>query len=661
MSTRRRCLSYLFACIMILAAVASFSTTAWAVGFQQVSPDELKMTAEPKAPGAPAIILYREVNRDDRGQTAHEDVYFRIKILTEEGRKYADVEVEYSKELENIVNIHARTIKPDGSIANFSGKAFDKTIVKARGVKYLAKTFTLPDVQVGSILEYYYTNDLSEHFVLNSHWILSNELFTRKAKFTLKPYDGDNPPMNVRWTWHALPAGTAQPADVNHLISLDVIDVPAFQTEDFMPPANEMKSRVDFIYSDEIFEKDADRYWKKVGKRLNDRMESFIGKRKSMEQAVGEIVVPGDSPEVKLQKIYARVQKVRNTSFEAEKTEQELKREKEKEPTNVEEVWKKQYTNGRDLTWLFLGLVRAAGFEASGMWVADRRNYFFNPVSMDVNRLDENIVVVKLNGKNIFFDPGMAFIPYGMLPWTETGVNGLKLDKDGGSWLQTELPDSTRSQVLRKAELKLNDTGELDGKVTVTFTGLEAAWRRLEERLADDAERKKYMEDELKGSVPVGCEVELTNQPDWKSSSSTLVAEYTLKVPGWVSGAGRRALMPVGLFSATEKHLFDHAERVQPIYFTFPFQRSDDVTIEMPLGWQISTTPPAEKQDQHVVAYTLQAENNKGTLHLNRSLSVDLLLLDTKYYAALRSFFQGVRTADEQQVILLPAGTSAGN
>src|SRR5690348_14284927 len=111
MSTRRRCLSYLFAGIMFLAPVASFSTTAWAVGFQQVSPDELKMTAEPKAPGAPAIILYRQVDRDDRGLTAHEDVYFRIKILTEEGRKYADVEVEYSKELENIVNIHARTIK----------------------------------------------------------------------------------------------------------------------------------------------------------------------------------------------------------------------------------------------------------------------------------------------------------------------------------------------------------------------------------------------------------------------------------------------------------------------------------------------------------------------------------------------------------------------
>jgi len=108
------------------------SPLAWGIGFQPVSPDELKMTANAKAPGAPAIILFREVDRDDRGQTAHEDVYFRIKILTEEGRKYADVEIPFYKQVGNIINIHARTIEPDGSIVNFEGKAFSKSIVKAR-------------------------------------------------------------------------------------------------------------------------------------------------------------------------------------------------------------------------------------------------------------------------------------------------------------------------------------------------------------------------------------------------------------------------------------------------------------------------------------------------------------------------------------------------
>ena len=103
---------------------------------------------------------------------------------------------------------------------------------------------------------------------------------------------------------------------------------------------------------------------------------------------MAEIVSAGDSPEVKLQKIYARVQQVRNTSYEVEKTEQEQKRSKEKEPGNVEEVWKKQYGSGVELTWLFLALTRAAGFQADGMWVSERQNYFFSPQSMDGRKLD---------------------------------------------------------------------------------------------------------------------------------------------------------------------------------------------------------------------------------------------------------------------------------
>jgi hypothetical protein len=662
MSTQRRCLSSPLSFLIVLSIAATFAIPAWGVGFQPVSAEELKLAGDPKAPGAPAIILFREVDRDDRGQTAHEDVYFRIKILTEEGRKYADVEIPFFKDEGSIVGIHARTIKPDGSIVDFGGKAFNKEIVKARGVKYLAKTFTMPDVQIGGILEYYYTTDFNEKFVFDSHWILSHELFTKHAKFSLKPYVSDYVQMHCRWTWHNLPQGTALPLEApNHIINLEVSDVAAFHTEDYMPPENEMKGRVDFIYSEDFVEKDPDKYWKNLGKKRNDSLESFIGKRKAMEQAVSGIVSPADSPDVKLQKIYVRVQQLRNTSYEAEKTEQEQKREKEKDPGNVEELWKKQYGNGGEITWLFLALARAAGLEAYGMWVPDRQNYFFSPLTMEGRRLDSNIVVVKLNGKDVFCDPGSAFTPYCMLPWVETGVQGLKLDKDGGSWLQTTLPASAESSIQRKGQLKLSDTGDLEGKLTLTFTGLEAAHCRVEERLADDAARKKFLEDQLKESIPAAAEVELTNQPDWKSSTPPLVAEFTLKIPGWMAGAGRHALLPVGLFSAPEKHLFDHADRVQPVYFEYPFQRLDDVSIELPLGWQISTLPAPHKDNANVITYTMQAENNKGTLHLNRTLNVDILLLQTKFYPALRNFFQNVRTADEQQVMLQPAGANASN
>jgi len=624
-----------------------------------VTPEELKMISEPKAPGAPAIILYRQVDRDDSdAQRPHEYNYVRTKILTEEGRKYADVEIPVLKQQWDIHAIKARTIRPDGSIVNFDGKVYEKEIVKARGIKYLAKTFTLSDVQPGSIIEYHYMIDFAEGYVFNSHWVLSEDLFSKSARFTLKPYGQ----WALQWSWpNGLPAGAKPPVEEHASIHMEAQDIPAFLVEDDMPPEGAMKFIVDFIYSEGGFEKEADKFWKKQGKRMDDAAEGFVNKRKAMEQALEQIVSAGDSPEAKLQKIYAKTQSIRNTSYELEKTEQEQKRAKEKEINNAEEVWRRGYGDGYQITWLFLGLARAAGFDASPVRISTRDDHFFKNSLMNARDLNTNVVSVKVNGKDLYFDPGSAFTPYGLLPWPETGTAGLKLDKDGGSWVTTPNPESSASQVIRKADLSLTSEGSLEGKLAVTFTGLEALWRRVEERNEDEAHRKKVLEDYVKEIIPVGIDVELTNKPDWTSSAPTLVAEYSLKVPGWVSGAGKRALLPVGLFSAPEKHMYEHATRVHPLYFRYMYEKSDDVRIELPLGWQVSSLPQPATNDAKVLVYSLKAENDKGTLHLERHLKSSLTILEQKYYNALRNFYQSVRSADEQQIVLQPLGVSSGN
>jgi len=209
--------------------------------------------------------------------------------------------------------------------------------------------------------------------------------------------------------------------------------------------------------------------------------------------------------------------------------------------------------------------------------------------------------------------------------------------------------------------MKLNNEGTLEGKLGVTFTGLEAAWRRVQERNEDEAHRKKFLEDYVKGIIPVGIEVDLTNKPDWASSSPSFVAEFSLKVPGWVSGAGRRALLPVGLFSAPEKHMYEHSTRVHPLYFQYMYQKLDDVQIELPLGWQVGSLPQPVTQDAKLIVYNLKTENKNGTLHLERHLTVDLISLEQKYYPTLRNFYQLVKNADEQQIVLQPLGVSSGN
>ncbi len=50
--------------VLVFCILGARQATA-GVSFQPATPDELNLKSEPLAPGAPAIILFREVDRDD--------------------------------------------------------------------------------------------------------------------------------------------------------------------------------------------------------------------------------------------------------------------------------------------------------------------------------------------------------------------------------------------------------------------------------------------------------------------------------------------------------------------------------------------------------------------------------------------------------------------
>jgi hypothetical protein len=61
--------------------------------FQQPTDEELKMTADPKAPGAAAVYLYREEITNDLDR--YHSFYERIKVLADKGRDLATVRVPF--------------------------------------------------------------------------------------------------------------------------------------------------------------------------------------------------------------------------------------------------------------------------------------------------------------------------------------------------------------------------------------------------------------------------------------------------------------------------------------------------------------------------------------------------------------------------------------
>jgi hypothetical protein len=165
----------------ILTAVAvSGVACAQQVSFMTPTPEELSMTSLPGYPGAAAVVLNREeATKDDLHGVFH---YERIKILNKDGEKYANVTLPFVSVAQNsysntgddktLEDITGRTIHADGTIIPFTGKPYLKVLEKGQDVKVQERVFTLPDVEVGSIIEYRYATRIADNIYEAPDWYI---------------------------------------------------------------------------------------------------------------------------------------------------------------------------------------------------------------------------------------------------------------------------------------------------------------------------------------------------------------------------------------------------------------------------------------------------------------------------------------------------------
>jgi hypothetical protein len=267
--------------------------------------------------------------------------------------------------------------------------------------------------------------------------------------------------------------------------------------------------------------------------------------------------------------------------------------------------------------------------------------------------------MVKLNGQNLFLDPATPHAGFGQLPWEETDVQGIALDNKGGTFVTTTPPQSSDAVVERTATLKLGDDGWLQGKLAVTFIGQEALLRRLTADSQDDADRKKDLTDKVSAWLPAGATLTLTNEPDWKGSDDPLRAEFDVRMRPMGASSGHMALLSESFFSDADLPQFQHPERTYALYFAYPWEVHDDVTLTLPLTLQAGDLPTPINRPSGFGVYQLSCTKQPGALHFQRSVTLHGFYYDMQYYGQIRNYFDEARNADKQQVILRFSGTPA--
>ncbi|MBZ5597137.1 MAG: DUF3857 domain-containing protein [Acidobacteriia bacterium] len=610
------------------------------------------MKEYPGHPGVAAVILDRNVFTDD--MKAQNTEYLRVKILSEAGKKYADIQIPYVKDFNHISDIRARTVHADGTVVNFDGKVFDKVVVRSRGWKVLTKAFGLPDVQVGSVIEYTYTQRWDPRWVLSDHWLLQRELYTRHAHFTLRPYRG----FTIAYAWFGLPTSQTLNPQKDGTVELELNDIPALEAEDYTLPDEELEMRLDYFYPG-VAVKSVEEYWKNRGKAWNEYYESILKPSKVIDRTVAELVSPGDSQDVKLRKIYARVQQVRNLTYEHAKSEKEWDKEHLKENKSIEDVLQHGYSDRDNINLLFVAMARAAGLQCSIVRVSERDDHLFHDIVLNDRQFDGTLVLVRNGAQQIYLDPGAYHCPYGLVPWEKTATTVMIPGEDGGSIATTTSPPSSEAIRERKATMALAANGTLQGTVQILYRGQEARYRRVQAREQDDVARRKDLEDDVKAWLPGGGTVKLEKVTGWEGTEEPLVADLTIEIPGFASRAGRRLILPLGLFQGGGA-VFEHANRVHPIYFSYPYQDVDDITVNLPSDLQVESLPGAQETDLgDCCRYEVKREKQGNAIHLHRQFAMNVFYVNTDQYQAIREFFRQVRADDDEQAVLRPVESHA--
>lgn len=648
---------------------------AGADAWEPLDPELLALKAPKLDPEADAEYLLRRVRIEDKVLSAGEQLvlmrsnYVRLKIYTERGKERHSVVDLRAVDDGRISGLRARTILPDGKIIEVEkADIFERDVKRANGVETRQRSFALPGVEVGAVVEYQWTIAEDDTWSNNLALLLQADEPTWKVEFELKPIDFAKTRFSRSLTMRS------RCFQCNHdgwkrtnvgWFGTSFENVPAFREEPFMPPEERLRSWI-LVYYTELVEDDVERHWKSYGKDLFASYEREAKADAAITKAANEIVAGATTPAEKVLRLvnFCRT-KIKNVHHPTSGiSTADLGKRKPSEKAS--ETLARGMGTGREIQRLLIALATAAGFEARLTRVGSRDDYPFEKEFRHDAFLSRDSVAIKVDHEWRFFDGADPFVEPGMLTWQEEGTTALIADRHGPEFVTTPRSPPERTQRLRLAYFTLAEDGSLSGDVEVTETGFFAFGRKWDLARKTAAERAEALERELIEWFPTasveGLEVDGVDDVDAPFSY-----RYRISIPAYSQRTGTRLFVVPSVFGQAKAALFTADTRTFPIAFDYPWTETDEIEITLPSGFELEgaespgtlTFDPAGS-----FGLSLQAvkSNDRRVLRASRQLVMGkdgYLGFPVEAYPAIKGIFDAIYRSD-QHVITLKAGGGDG-
>lgn len=624
--------------ISLLALLSTLVTTAQKIpSFGKIDKADLinKECSYDKDAAAEYLIDYGEVNYFFTNSDFYNETTLRvrIKILKEKGVNLANVRIPYywKSNGQSVGNIDGYTYNLDEKGEVIETKMEKKSVITQKVDELVdMKVFTLPNVKVGSVIEYRYTFSKKNYIELDD-WIFQREYPVRYSEYNAAIPEGLVFTYQVKRT---LPVKeTTEGKNIKRFI---MTTIPGLDKEPYMSCAKDYFQRVDFQLTS-ILNRPVNSTWAQITEELlNDESFGLQLKKNILKNlALATELKSLTTEKEKIQAVYKFVKKtVTWNGRNSIRCRDGLKTALENNTGNSAEV-----------NLLLINLLRDAGITAYPILVSTRPNGKVNAIFPFIYQFDNVYVYTEANEKAFILDATNPYNPDFMVPWDVQFTDGFIVDTKIGQFIS--LSDTKhRFKINTFLQAEIDEQGIMKGSASVL--AFEYAKNQCLSSLSKGKE--KYVTDYFKEPHP---DFKIDSVSIKNEKVDSLPLENTITFQTQLNNSAEYYFVNTNLFAQLEKNEFISDQRFTDIEFGFVQYYNMIGTIRFPGSMEPEELPKNIKMIMPDTSIIMQRfiEKNENSISFRITLEIKRPTYYAEEYPDFKAFYAVLFDKLNEQIV----------
>ena len=645
---------YLLILISVFSSFISLEGQDYPKEFGRISQEEADLNLYPGDKSADAVVLF-DIGKSYFSENQNSfDVIFerttRIKIFTEAGLKWAEVEIPFYQEggiYEKVYDIKAYTYNYENG--QLRKTALNTAVCHDEKINdyWNNKKFAMPDVKAGSIIEYKYK--ISSQYVFN----LRDWNFQWRIPVIYSEYEVDMIPF-YEYSWLLQGANKFDeqttykddgfirqfgPIKFQDMISKYTMkNLPAFKDEEYITSINDYIIKIDFQLSKIIHPDGANvsiiTTWPDMIKSM--LKNSHFGKYENKSEKTGSKLInlqtlQDKSPDEKFDYILNYVKSNYNWNNIVSKFCSK----------SADEFIKDGYGNSADINLFTVGLLNACGIEAYPVLISTRENgkikynypfsHFFNYV----------LIAAKIDGNTILSDATDSHCSNNRIPPYCINDQGLIINKEKVEWVSLECKTPSRLNTI--LQMNVSDTGWLS---TISRNATEYSALYFRNTYGDDKDKLiEKIRDE--GYMLIDSSLNINNP---ENNSEPYLMKFRISDKNEM--VNNKIYISPFLNECFSDNPLKQKTRTYPIDMTYPKIRTYNSIITIPVDYKTVYLPENSMIDNELFQMSYFVTSDKNKINVSFSYYFKKSVYTTDQYSIIKSYFNDIVKKGNEKIVL---------